>query len=102
VVALDSLSRREHFTGPENLVFGDEVGQHADDDGIRDAFYAALEAAGLGELRERDAPTDIQTPRRYMRYAPKHDEAAKLTAAFATARPGSPLADDDVARTAHA
>ena len=112
VVALDGLSRREHFTGDDNLVFGSEVGEHLNDDAVRDAFYAALDAAGLGHLRAKVDPivfhdlrhtfgtlcaakgidvvsiqtwmghADLATTRRYMHHAPKHNEAALLTAAF--------------------
>jgi integrase len=112
LVALDGLSRREHFTGADDLVFGSEVGSHLNDDNVRDDFYAALDAAGLGHLRAKDHPivfhdlrhtfgtlcaakgidvvsiqvwmghSDLATTRRYMHYAPRHDEAALLTAAF--------------------
>jgi integrase len=110
-VALDALSRREHFTGPEDLVLGSEVGGHLLDDVVRDAFYEALDDAGLGELRAKDDPivfhdlrhtfgtlairvapvtdvqhwmghADIQTTMRYVHYVPQHDNAVKLTAAF--------------------
>jgi integrase len=113
MVALDALSRREHFTGPDDLVFGNEVGDHGDGDAVRDGFYAALETAGLGEMRTTDEPivfhdlrhtfgtqcaakgidlpriqrwmghADIQTTMRYLHYVPAHDDAARLTAAFA-------------------
>ena len=112
VVALDALSRREHFTAPDDLVFGTTVGGHEDDDAVRDAFYAALEGAGLGHLRAGDEPivfhdlrhtfgtqcaakgidlrriqawmghADVQTTMRYLHYVPAHDDAARLTAAF--------------------
>ena len=49
--ALDQLSRREHFTAPDDLVFCSEVGEHRDDGSIRRAFYQALDAAGLGDKR---------------------------------------------------
>jgi integrase len=82
------------------------------DDNVRDAFYAALDGAGLGHLRAKADPivfhdlrhtfgtlcaangidvvsiqtwmghADLATTRRYMHYAPKHNEAARLTAAF--------------------
>ena len=81
---------------------------------MRDAFYDALEAAGLGHLRAKADPivfhdlrhtfgtqcaakgidlrriqawmghADIQTTMRYLHYVPQHDDAARLTAAFAT------------------
>jgi integrase len=112
MVALDALSRREHFTGSDDLVFGNEVGGHGDGDAIRDGFYAALDSAGLGDLRTSDEPivfhdlrhtfgtqcaakgidlpriqrwmghADIQTTMRYLHYVPAHDDAARLTAAF--------------------
>ena len=56
MVAFDGLSRREHFTGPDDLVFANVVGQHLNDDVVRDAFYAALEAAALGHLRTKPEP----------------------------------------------
>jgi len=112
VVALDALSRREEFTGPDDLLFGNQVGDHEDDGLVRDAFYDALDAAGLAQLRAGDEPivfhdlrhtmgtlcaakgidlrkiqawmghADIQTTMRYLHYVPAHDDAARLTAAF--------------------
>jgi integrase len=80
-------------------------------DAIRDAFYAALDAADLGHLRDKPDPiipydlrhtfgslavrkaplSDVQawmghqhvsTTMRYVHYVPQHDAAARLTAAF--------------------
>jgi integrase len=111
LVALDRLSRRVLFTGPSDLVFCTETGTHLSGDSIRDAFYVALKGAGLEHLRAKDDPIipydlrhtfgtlavrtapltdvpawmghqDIQTTMRYVHYAPRHDAAAKLTAAF--------------------
>jgi integrase len=112
MVALDGLSRREHFVGADDLVFGSEVGGHLNDDTVRDAFYSALTAAGLESMRTKDDPmvfhdlrhtfgtqcaakgidlrriqawmghADIQTTMRYLHYVPQHDDAARLTAAF--------------------
>jgi integrase len=114
VVALDGLSRRENFTGGDDLVFGSVVSEHLNDDVVRDAFYDALEAAELGHLREKDEPivfhdlrhtfgtqcaakgidlrriqawmghANIATTMRYLHYVPQHDDAARLTAAFAS------------------
>jgi integrase len=111
LVALDGLSRRPRFTAPGDLVFCTEAGAHLTGDSIRDAFYVALTAAGLGHLREKEDPIvpydlrhtfgtlavrtapltdvqswmghqDIQTTMRYVHYVPRHDAAARLTAAF--------------------
>jgi integrase len=113
LVALDGLSRREHFADGDDLVFGSEVGGHLLADAARDGFYDALAAAGLGHLRAEENPivfhdlrhtfgttcaakgidlrriqawmghADIQTTMRYLHYVPQHDDAARLTAAFA-------------------
>lgn len=55
-VALDGLSRREMFTEPGDRVFCSATGGPLDDVPIRRGFYAALSAAGLGHLREKDEP----------------------------------------------
>jgi integrase len=116
LVALDGLSRRGRDTGPDDLVFCDAAGGHEIGDHVRDGFYAALDVAGLGALREKTDPivfhdlrhtfgtmcaakgidlrriqawmghADIQTTMRYLHYVPQHDDAARLTAAF-TATP---------------
>jgi hypothetical protein len=113
IVALDGLSRREHFTAPDDLIFPNEVGRHLLDDFVRGEFYDALEVAGLGSLREKDDPVvfhdlrhtfgtmcasrgidllkikawlghaELKTTMRYLHHVPKHDDAALLTAAFA-------------------
>ena len=56
LVALDDLSRREHFTVDDDLVFPNQVGGHLLDDQVRHAFYAALDTAGLGHLRAKQDP----------------------------------------------
>lgn len=115
-VALDGLSRREHFTDPGDLVFPNVVGAHLLDDDVRDGFYDALDAAKLGGLRTKPDPivfhdlrhsfgtlairsapvTDVQhwmghadlaTTMRYVHYVPQHDNAARLTAAFRSEPP---------------
>jgi integrase len=112
LAALQELAAREHFTAPEDLLFPNPVGRHLLDDKVRDAFYAALDAAGLGALRDQADPivfhdlrhtfgttcaargidllkikqwmghADVKTTMRYLHYVPKHDDAALLTAAF--------------------
>ena len=54
--ALDGLSRREHFTGLDDLVFCAVTGDHMDDRAVRGAFYTALDAAELGGKRGGDDP----------------------------------------------
>ncbi len=105
---LDALSQRENFTGPEDLVFCTEVGDPLNGDTLRDRFYEALDAAGLGHLRERDNPfrfhdlrhsfgtlavqvwpvpevqgymghADIQTTMKYVHHQPRTDAAGELT-----------------------
>ena len=105
---LDGLSRREHFTGPDDLVFADRVGGMLGEDALRKALYEALGAAGIdrdafpaGGFRFRDlrhsfgtmaaqvwplhdvqafmGHADIATTMRYAHHVPKHDSAARLT-----------------------
>jgi integrase len=52
--ALDRLSRREYWTGEEDLVFVSEVGEPFDEWAMRRRFYTALEQAGLGRIRFHD------------------------------------------------
>lgn len=112
--ALDRLSRREHFTAPDDLVFGSTVGGFLDDGIIRRAFYAALEEAGLGERRRGPDPfvfhdlrhtfgtlaaqawplpevqghmghADIDTTMIYVHHQPKAAAASELTRLVAAA-----------------
>lgn len=111
LLVLDGLSRREHFTGPDDLVFCTVAGGHLLDDKLRAGFYDALTAAGLGAMREKSEPivfhdlrhtfgtlairiapvTDVQhwmgharieTTMNYVHYVPQAGNAAKLTEAF--------------------
>ncbi|MEK6271433.1 MAG: tyrosine-type recombinase/integrase [Actinomycetota bacterium] len=106
---LDRLSRREHFTAPTDRVFT-ELGGPLNEDAMRDEFYAALTAAGLGRLREKPDPitfhdlrhtfgtlgaavwplhdlqgymghADIQTTMIYVHHVPKVVAADELTRA---------------------
>jgi Phage integrase family len=52
--ALDGLSRREHFTGPDDLVFPNPVGAHECGWSLRRRYYAALKRAGLRRPRFHD------------------------------------------------
>jgi integrase len=104
LVALDGLSRRDDHVAPDSLVFCDEWGRHLYDYTIRNGFYDALEAAGLGALRAGEDPivfhdlrhtfgtlavqafpltdvkaymghVDISTTMIYVHHVPRHDAA---------------------------
>jgi integrase len=109
--ALDGLTRREWFTGPDDLVFPSTVGRAMPAEGMRRGFYDALRAAGLGHLREKANPfrfhdlrytfgtlmvqafplhdvqaymghAQVQTTMRYLHHVPRHDAADRMTRAF--------------------
>jgi integrase len=109
LMPLDELCRREFFTEPEDLVFASAVGGHLDGSAVRKRFYAALERAGMGEMRAKRQPitfhdlrhtfgtlavqafplsdvkaymghADIQTTMIYVHHVPRHDAAARLSA----------------------
>jgi integrase len=113
-VALDALSRREEFTGPDDRVFPSVTGGPIDGKEMRSEFYSALERAGLGHLREKDDPmvfhdlrhtfgtlaasiwpladvkafmghADIQTTMIYVHHVPKTTAAAELSRAVEAA-----------------
>jgi integrase len=52
--ALDSLSRRQNFTGPEDLVFVNSLGNPLDDSKLRRRFYRTVDRAGLKRIRFHD------------------------------------------------
>lgn len=101
---LDRLSRREHFTGEDDLVFCSPVGRHLDAWALRRRYEAALERAGLRRLRFHDLRhcfgsvavrafplSDVQamlghahitTTMRYVHHRPGADDAARLSSAF--------------------
>jgi integrase len=54
--AFDGLSQREQFTGPDDLVFCSETGEHIGEYRMRDSFYDALTDAGLDDRRGGDNP----------------------------------------------
>jgi integrase len=102
---LDRLSRREHFTADDDLVFCSALGAHLNDHLLRRRYSAALKRAGLRALRFHDLRhcfgtvavrtfplSDVQamlghahitTTMRYVHHRPGADDAAKLSAAFA-------------------
>lgn len=119
-VALDGLSRREHFAGPDDRVFCTPLGGALDENELRLAFYAALEEAELAHLRTKEDPivfhdlrhtfgtlgaaiwplhdlqgymghADIQTTMIYVHHVPKIAAAEQLSAAVAAAMGASPV-----------
>ncbi|HME03343.1 MAG TPA: site-specific integrase [Solirubrobacteraceae bacterium] len=102
---LDQLSRREHFTGEDNLVFCTALGAHLDGWTLRRRYDAALKRAGLRGIRFHDLRhcfgsvavrafplSDVQamlghahvtTTMRYVHHRPGADDAARLSSAFA-------------------
>ncbi len=102
--ALDQLSRRNGWTGEEDLVFVSPTGGHIEDSALRRRFYAALEAAGLKHIRFHDlrhsfgalavqvfpltdvkaymGHADIATTMIYVHHVPQVDAAEKLSAAL--------------------
>src|SRR4029077_11659292 len=52
--ALDRLSRREHFTSPDDLVFANAIGRRRDGSALRRRFKRACDVAGLRPLRWHD------------------------------------------------
>lgn len=116
---LDRLSRREHFTGDDDLVFINAVGEHLDGWALRRRYAAALKRAGLRPIRFHDLRhcfgsvavrafplSDVQamlghahitTTMRYVHHRPGADDAAKLSDAF---RGDVPSVSRDVSRPA--
>lgn len=117
-VALDGLSRRERFTGLDDLVFPNAIGGRLHDAQIREGFYAALQAAGIPRDRGTGKPlvfhdlrhsfgtlavqafplsdvkaymghADIATTMLYVHHTPQHDAADKLSALVAA--PAAPV-----------
>jgi integrase len=96
--ALEELSRREHWTGEDDLVFVSPLGTFIEESTLRRRFYAALDAAGLPMMRFHDlrhtfgtlavqafpltdvkafmGHADIQTTMIYAHHVPRHDAAA--------------------------
>ena len=99
--ALDSLSRREHFTAEDDLVFVNAVGEPFEESAMRRRFYAALKGAELPHIRFHDlrhtfgtlavqafaltdvkaymGHADIQTTMIYVHHVPQNDAADKLS-----------------------
>ena len=103
--ALDALSRRDAFTGTDDLVFPNPAGGFLEDSALRRRYYAALQAAGIAHLRFHDlrhtfgtlavqefalsdvkaymGHADIATTMIYVHHVPQHDAADRLSARLA-------------------
>jgi integrase len=102
--ALKKLTRRDVFTGPDDLVFSGDAGGFLDGSALRRRYKAALKDASLRLLRFHDlrhtfgtrmiakadirrvqewmGHADIQTTMRYLHYAPREDDARLVAEAF--------------------
>jgi integrase len=107
-VALDGLSRRQHFTGQVDYVFANPAGGKLHDGDMRAGLYAALEAAGisrdrgtgklfvfhdlrhtfgtiavqafaLSDVQAYMGHADIDTTMLYVHHTPQHDAAERLS-----------------------
>ncbi len=108
--ALERLSRRQDFTGPDELVFCNAFGRALDGSALRRRFKLARDRAGLRPLRFHDlrhtygsllaaAGVDLvtiqaamghsalATTSRYLHARPATDQAAQFTRAFQPAAP---------------
>jgi integrase len=105
-MALAQLWQRDQFTGDDDLVFGNVVGEIENDTLMRRRYQRALADAGLPKIRFHDLRhmfgttaikafplSDVQamlghahitTTMRYVHHRPGRDDAARLAAAFDT------------------
>jgi integrase len=103
--ALDRLSKRQDFTGADELVFVNVLGRSLDGSALRRRFKRARDAAGLRPLRFHDlrhtygsllaangvdlvtiqsamGHADLATTGRYLHARPASEQAAIFTRAF--------------------
>ena len=99
--ALERLSRRERWTGDDDRVFVNDVGDQIEDSAMRRRFYTRSTPPGIDHIRFHDlrhtfgtiavqafpltdvkafmGHADIQTTMIYVHHVPKHDAADRLT-----------------------
>jgi integrase len=108
--ALDRMSRREHFTTPDDLVFCSVLGRPLDDSALRRRYRHAQAAAEVRPLRFHDlrhtfgsllamrgvdvvtiqkamGHSTLATTSRYLHARPASEQAQAFTAAFAADAP---------------
>ena len=104
---LDAVSRREHFTAPDDLAFVNSLAHTLDDSKLRRRFRKSLAAAELKPGRLHDLPysycslgvrcywldevrvyaghSNIETTMLYVHHVPANDAADRLSAVVNTA-----------------
>ncbi len=109
--ALAKLGQREHFTGPDDLVFPGETGGFLDGSALRRRYHLALRTAGLRPLRFHDlrhtfgtsviakadirrvqewmGHADVQTTMKYLHFVPREQDAALIGEAFGSHLPAT-------------
>jgi len=109
---LATLSQRERFTTPDDLVFSSQLGGHISPKHLGARYRRALDQAGLRRLRFHDlrhtfgthairaadprevmewmGHADLKTTQVYLAYRPKADAARRLSAPFDAS--GAPIA----------
>jgi integrase len=108
--ALDRMSRREHFTSADDLVFCSALGRSLDDSALRRRYRRAQAAAGVRPLRFHDlrhtfgsllamrgvdvvtiqkamGHSALATTSRYLHARPASEQAQAFTATFAASAP---------------
>jgi integrase len=121
-VELERLSRRPHFTRPDDLVFCNVVGEHMDGSALFRRYRKAARAAGLRDLPFHDlrhtfgtiaiaqpgvsvydikvwmGHANVATTEKYLHHAPQASAAERLSRAFVAGPRVVPDAEGKVAR----
>ncbi len=109
--ALAKLLVRDNWTGDDDLVFASETGTYLADSALRIRYKAALQRAGLRNLRFHDlrhtfgtrmiakadvrcvqewmGHADVQTTMKYLHYAPRAEDARLVAEAFSVSTVGT-------------
>jgi integrase len=109
---LDRLSRRRHFTDPDDLAFVNQRGDPVEESALRRRFWKALDRAGVERVRFHDlrhsygslavrayrldevraymGHAALAMTMRYVHHVPAHDAAQRLSEVIAETAPGHP------------